>query len=56
MTQRARFTKAEIDAAAAVAVAQGVSVVIETRDGNRITVTPQTSPKADPFDLVDMSR
>jgi len=51
-----RFSRSEIADAAAVAVAQNVSVVLERPDGNRITVTPQTAPKADPFDLVDMSK
>ena len=56
MTRRAVFTRADMEAAAAVAVERGVSVALETKDGNRITVTPQTAPKADPFDFVDMSR
>jgi hypothetical protein len=37
-----RFSRSEIADAAAVAVAQNVSVVLERPDGNRITVTPQT--------------
>ena len=55
MTRRATFTRDELKAAAQVAVENGVAVVIE-REGARAIVTPQTTPKGDLFDQVDMTR
>ena len=60
MTRRATFTQAELVRAAKVARDAGVSVTIESADGQRVIVSPLAEPRDkrddDVLDEVEMAR